>query len=183
MAAAPAPVVPAWLPPAPPDRAPGHDTGAPEPEDTGSRTAVLPPAAGAPVFVDASGRRARLVRRLGIFAGGALIAYLVVIGVNLAMGADVPLTPWPSGSGATRGPAGEDGKPGTRSPSGPAPAASGTVAPGAGTAAGSGPTPSGATPAPGGASPSATPAQPSRTRGKAPATPPGQTRDKPRPNG
>jgi hypothetical protein len=185
-AAAPAPLVPAWLPPAPPG---GHGPDGPEREhehghgheDPGSRTAVLPPAGGAPVFVDASGRRARLVRRLGLLAGAGLIAYLVMIGVNLAMGADVPLTPWPSGSGVTRGPAGDDGKPGTRAPSGPAPAASRPVAPGA--ASGPGSPSSGATPAPDSASPSAMPARPSRTRGKAPATPPGQTRDKPKPHG
>ncbi|MFC5749423.1 hypothetical protein [Actinomadura rugatobispora] len=165
---APAPLVPAWLPPSPPDRVP---------EDTASRTAVLPVADAAPVFVDASGRRARLVRRLGILASVGLLAYLAVIGLNLAMGADAPLTPWPSGSGATREPAGDGGKPGTHSPSGPAPAASSTVAPR------SGASPSGGTTATRSASSSATPAPPSKTRGRAPATPPGQTRGKPKPNG
>ncbi|WP_344590001.1 hypothetical protein [Actinomadura vinacea] len=179
--AAPAPLVPAWLPPEAPqpaaavatDPPPAHGPDAPD-----SRTAVLPVADAAPVFVDASGRRARLVRRLGILAGGGLIAYLVMIGVNLATGADVPLTPWPAEAGATRGPAGGDGKPSTRAPGGPAPAASSTAAVGSGPGSAS---PSG-TPDTGGATPSARPA-PSRTRGKAPATPPGRLRDKPKQNG
>ncbi|WP_433327703.1 hypothetical protein [Spirillospora sp. CA-294931] len=58
------------------------------------------PATGSPVFVDASGRRAKGARRLGVLAGGLLAAYLAVVGTNLMTGADVPLTPWPTGGGS-----------------------------------------------------------------------------------
>jgi hypothetical protein len=140
------------------------------------RTSVLPEGEAPPVFVDVSGRRARLAKRLGILVGGALTAYLVVIGVNLAMDADVPLAPWPAGTGETASPSPGD-RPGTREPS-PDTAGRGsgdgtdsrsTASPTAGT------TSAERSPAP---TPSAV-----RTsqRGKAPGTPPGQTR-KPKTN-
>jgi hypothetical protein len=159
-APAPAPV-PAWLPPVRPAR-PDDE---PEPEDADPQS---------PVFVDASGRRARLVRRLGILAGAALTAYLVVIGVNLAMDADVPLTPWPTGTGETRGPLGDDGKPVGDDPTSKSskPRARDTgarSAPPAGTASDDGTTPA-STPTP------------SKAHGK-PVSPPAHGRDKPKPNG
>jgi hypothetical protein len=125
------------------------------------------------VFEDASGRRARRVRRLGIATGAALVTYLVVIGVNLAMDADVPLTPWPTGTGAAHDPSGggekplsDDKGPNSSAPSGEATGA--RSAPPAGTASS---TPATATPTP------------SRTQhGKAPVTPPAHGRNKPKPN-
>ncbi|GAA4066551.1 hypothetical protein [Actinomadura miaoliensis] len=57
-----------------------------------------------PVFLDVSGRRARLVRRLGLVAGALLTAYLTVLGVNLVAGADVPYTPWPAVKPGTKAP-------------------------------------------------------------------------------
>ncbi|MFG2005849.1 hypothetical protein ACGFNU_42540 [Spirillospora sp. NPDC048911] len=88
--------------------------------------APAPPASAAPVFVDGSGRRARTVRGIGALAGLALIAYLAVVGVNLATGAEVPFTPWPAGKTATRSDKGEQGEPRTRSVS-PRPVGPGTV--------------------------------------------------------
>jgi hypothetical protein len=51
------------------------------------------------VFVDASGRRRRLIRRMGLAVAALLMGYLVVVGVGLFVGADVPLTPWPGRGG------------------------------------------------------------------------------------
>jgi hypothetical protein len=48
----------------------------------------------APVFVDASGGRARLGRRLGLLAGALLVVFLGSLGLGMTTGADVPLTPW-----------------------------------------------------------------------------------------
>lgn len=45
--------------------------------------------------MDPTGRRARIVRRTGIALGCVLAAYLVLVGVGLATGIRVPLTPWP----------------------------------------------------------------------------------------
>ncbi|MFI0452951.1 hypothetical protein [Actinomadura sp. 6N118] len=90
------------------------DEPAPAPVTTVTIAPALPEPSG-PVFVDGSGRRALTVRGIGALAGIALIAYLAVVGVNLATGAEVPFTPWPSGNTATdadkRGP---DGKSRTR---------------------------------------------------------------------
>jgi hypothetical protein len=63
-----------------------------------------------PVFVDATGRRARIARRVGIALGCVVAAYLVLVGIGLATGTRVPLTPWPETkhSKSGRGPA-EDG--------------------------------------------------------------------------
>ncbi|MFF5259091.1 hypothetical protein ACFY4C_09095 [Actinomadura viridis] len=114
-----------------------------------------------PVFVDASGRRGRLLRRAGLGAGTALVLYLGAVGVSLVAGADVPLTPW-TGSGHGTGE-------GTRQPPG-------------GEVTSRAPRPSGATtrmpaPAPGsGEGTSRTPAPPSGgTAAPAPAPEPGGT--------
>jgi hypothetical protein len=48
----------------------------------------------ASVFVDASGVRARLGRRLGLLAGALLVVFLGSLGLGMTTGADVPLTPW-----------------------------------------------------------------------------------------
>ncbi|MCP2338047.1 hypothetical protein [Actinomadura rupiterrae] len=48
----------------------------------------------APVFVDLSGRRRRLGRRIGMVCGGFLIAFLVAMVIGVATGASVPGTPW-----------------------------------------------------------------------------------------
>ncbi|WP_153537260.1 hypothetical protein [Actinomadura macrotermitis] len=51
-----------------------------------------------PVFVDSTGRRARLGRRVGLVLAGLLVSFLGSIGIIVATGASVPLTPW-SGHG------------------------------------------------------------------------------------
>jgi hypothetical protein len=48
----------------------------------------------APVFVDASGWRARVGRRLGLVAGALLIVFLGALGLGMTTGTSVPLTPW-----------------------------------------------------------------------------------------
>lgn len=53
-----------------------------------------PTKAAAPVFVDASGWRARLGRRLGLLAGSLLLVFLAALGLGMTTGTDVPLTPW-----------------------------------------------------------------------------------------
>ncbi|WP_433181351.1 hypothetical protein [Actinoallomurus sp. CA-150999] len=70
-------------------------------------TEVLEPE---PVFVDATGRRARIARGAGIALGCVVAAYLLLVGIGLATGTRVPLTPWPETKHAKsgRGPA-EDG--------------------------------------------------------------------------
>lgn len=50
--------------------------------------------AAAPVFVDASGWRSRLGRRLGLLTGSLLIVFLGALGLGMTTGTDVPLTPW-----------------------------------------------------------------------------------------
>jgi hypothetical protein len=47
-----------------------------------------------PVFVDASGRRRRVVRRAGLALGVALAVFVVLLVVGVATGSGVPLTPW-----------------------------------------------------------------------------------------
>ncbi|HEX6472451.1 MAG TPA: hypothetical protein VF069_25385 [Streptosporangiaceae bacterium] len=49
----------------------------------------------APVFVDVTGRRRRLVRHLALIACVLVAAYVGVVGVGLLVGARAPLTPWP----------------------------------------------------------------------------------------
>ncbi|WP_433144669.1 hypothetical protein ACQPZ8_00560 [Actinomadura nitritigenes] len=49
---------------------------------------------GAPVFVDATGRRHRLARRIGLLAGALLVVFLGALGIGAATGAAVPGTPW-----------------------------------------------------------------------------------------
>ncbi|WP_433228473.1 hypothetical protein [Actinomadura formosensis] len=56
----------------------------------------------APVFVDVSGWRARLGRRLGLAAGALLVVFLGALGLGLTTGADVPLTPWSESSAHPR---------------------------------------------------------------------------------
>lgn len=48
----------------------------------------------APVFVDASGWRARLGRRLGLLVGALLVVFLGALGLGMTTGTNVPLTPW-----------------------------------------------------------------------------------------
>ncbi|SNT49773.1 hypothetical protein SAMN05443665_103616 [Actinomadura meyerae] len=65
----------------------------PEPRaDPGTETKPL--TAAEPVFVDASGWRTRLGRRLGLLTGALLIVFLGALGLGMTTGTDVPLTPW-----------------------------------------------------------------------------------------
>jgi hypothetical protein len=56
-------------------------------------TEVLEPE---PVFVDRTGRRRRLTRKVGIAIGCLLTVYLAVVAFGLAGGAGAPMTPWPA---------------------------------------------------------------------------------------
>ncbi|WP_147312200.1 hypothetical protein [Thermomonospora umbrina] len=140
----------------------GRSPGSADIRVAGSKTDVLaPPPSGSvevriagedpsPVFVDSSGRRARVVRRLGVGASVALAAYLAAVGVSLVAGAEVPLTPWTGGSGET---APDDDGPDRRRPGGPDAARLG----GAGVASPGVPQPSAGT-RPGGTGPGGSPA-------------------------
>lgn len=67
-------------------------------------------AAAGPVFVDLSGRRARLLRHAGVVAGTAVLGYTALLGAGFSGGTTLaPDTPVP-GSGATAGPADRDAK-------------------------------------------------------------------------
>ncbi|MCO5972043.1 hypothetical protein [Actinoallomurus soli] len=119
-----------------------------------------------PVFVDPTGRRARIMRRTGIALGCLIAGYLVLVAVGMATGARVPLTPWPQTrhSASGHGHAGQllmprggadgslpsGGPTGHRSPSGPAQTGRASGSPKAGAA----PT-TGTSPAPGSATPTA----------------------------
>ncbi|WP_344260814.1 hypothetical protein [Actinomadura napierensis] len=74
------------------------------------------------MFVDATGRRRRLSRRIGLAAGGVLVVFLGALGIGAATGAAVPVTPWDGPSahprvgghqstGARAGKGGATGKP------------------------------------------------------------------------
>ncbi|GAA4238912.1 hypothetical protein GCM10022254_56840 [Actinomadura meridiana] len=63
--------------------------------DTPLGTRPLPPVTETePVFVDATGGRARFGRRLGLAAGAVLVVFTGAVGIGLATGPNVPLTPW-----------------------------------------------------------------------------------------
>lgn len=55
-----------------------------------------------PVFVDATGLRARLGRRFGLAAGAVLVVFLGALGLGMATGPSVPLTPWSEPSSRPR---------------------------------------------------------------------------------
>ncbi|MFB4304817.1 hypothetical protein [Actinomadura sp. GTD37] len=59
-----------------------------------SATATRPLPEAAPVFVDASGWRARFGRRLGLLTGALLVVFLGALGLGMTTGPDMPLTPW-----------------------------------------------------------------------------------------
>ena len=74
------------------------------------------------MFTDLSGRRLRRMRRLGVGAGVALLACLIVMAVGLLGGPRVPVLPWSSGkAGAFSDLPGAAGK-ARSSPASPAPA-------------------------------------------------------------
>ncbi|HEU5159684.1 MAG TPA: hypothetical protein VFU43_22005 [Streptosporangiaceae bacterium] len=86
--------------------------------------------AAAPVFVDVTGRRRRIVRHLVLIAALFATAYLSVVGVGLLVGADAPLTPWPGQ--ARHSPdvdAGLTGGPPGRAVGGPSPPSSAATSP------------------------------------------------------
>ncbi|MBG6087599.1 hypothetical protein [Actinomadura viridis] len=139
-------------------------------------------AKGSPVFVDASGRRARLLRRTGLGAGAALVLYLGAVGVSLVAGADVPLTPWTgSGHGTAEGTRQPTGGERTSQAPRPSDATARTRAPASGGGAGTSRAPvppSGGTAAPAPEPGGTATAVPGGTRGNGNPTPPGFDRRK-----
>jgi hypothetical protein len=69
----------------------------------------------APVFVDLTGRRRRVVQHVVFLAGLLVAAYLSVMGLGLLAGSGAPLMPWPGhapqGQDADAGGPGSTGKP------------------------------------------------------------------------
>ncbi|MEU9067850.1 hypothetical protein AB0E06_05120 [Streptomyces sp. NPDC048109] len=99
-----------------------------------------------PVFVDSTGRRARLLRRLGLLLGAVCVGYTAVLGLAfMGVGISVnpsSLLPFGAGGGGGGGGGGPEGGPGpggtrpqgggaapTDVPPSPAPAASASAAP------------------------------------------------------
>ncbi|MEU1792105.1 hypothetical protein ABZ553_40785 [Streptomyces sparsogenes] len=81
------------------------DTTADEAADT-----TADEAAEGPVFVDLSGRRARMLRHAGVVAGSVVLGYTALLGAGFSGGTAVaPDTQLPD-SGATTDPAGRDSK-------------------------------------------------------------------------
>ncbi|GAA2347388.1 hypothetical protein GCM10010246_37710 [Streptomyces cuspidosporus] len=94
-----------------PDGAPDEtmDKAPDEATDEAPDTAAAEAAEG-PVFVDLSGRRARLLRHAGVVAGSVVLGYTALLGAGFSGGTAVaPDTQLPD-SGATTGPAGRDSK-------------------------------------------------------------------------
>ncbi|MEU1665558.1 hypothetical protein ABZ547_18480 [Streptomyces sparsogenes] len=98
-----------------PDRAPDEatdkapDEATDEAPDKAADTAADEAAEG-PVFVDLSGRRARLLRHAGVVAGSVVLGYTALLGAGFSGGTAVaPDTQLPD-SGATTDPAGRDSK-------------------------------------------------------------------------
>ncbi|MEV4254756.1 hypothetical protein AB0J52_16525 [Spirillospora sp. NPDC049652] len=187
---APGTITPAWSAPTGP--APAKAPAGP----------AAPGATGpAPVFVDLSGRRRRMGRRVGIACGGLIAAFLLAMGIGVATGANVPGTPWKAAPGAQHkksqapvlqpksiphGQNGSGGRPPVAAPSGAVPPGAVPTGPNRRTTGGRGPAPSGSSgpstaPKPSSSvqpTGSATPA-PSATRtrpGHGQVTPPGQTK-------
>ncbi|RSS06332.1 hypothetical protein EF913_04175 [Streptomyces sp. WAC04189] len=112
-----------------------------------------------PVFVDNSGRRARLLRRLGLLLGAVCVGYAAVLGLAfLGIGTSLnPSSLLPFGGGQDGGgpaPGGGTGPQGGALPTGPPP----TGAPPSGAPAAPGPTASPPPTAPPGPSPPTPPA-------------------------
>ena len=85
------------------------------------RTTVRPQ--DGPVFVDSSGRRAKLLRRAGVLLGTLCVGYAAVLGLAFMGGISLtpsPLRPFEGGPAAGAGPGG-----GARPGHGPAPGGSG----------------------------------------------------------
>ncbi|GAA5213106.1 hypothetical protein [Streptomyces thinghirensis] len=114
-----------------------------------------------PVFVDNSGRRARLLRRLGLLVGVVCVGYAAVLGLAfMGIGTSVSpssLLPFGGGQDAGPGPGGGAGPQGGLMPTGTPPTGAATPPTGG---------PSGAPAAPSGATASATPS----TTASAPAS-------------
>ncbi|MBC6457809.1 hypothetical protein [Actinomadura sp. HBU206391] len=140
---------------------------------------IQPPA---PVFVDATGRRRRLTRRVGVISAGLLAGYLALVGVGLFAGADLPMTPWPGNGGGKNGIGAEPGhqrksktpSPDAHSGTAPAPTSPGVsppslTAPRQTATPGTGPTAT--TSAPGKAGAHATPRAVGRTKSANPRKP------------
>ncbi|MEU0807128.1 hypothetical protein [Streptomyces sp. NPDC005970] len=63
-----------------------------------------------PVFVDLSGRRARLLRHAGLVAGAAVLGYTALLGAGFSGSTTLAPDTLVPGSGATAAPAARDGK-------------------------------------------------------------------------
>ncbi|MFJ2951958.1 hypothetical protein ACIO8H_30680 [Streptomyces sp. NPDC087226] len=88
-----------------------------------------------PVFVDSSGRRARLLRRIGLLLGTVCAGYAVVLGLAfLGIGTSVTpasLLPFQDGAGPGGGAGPRDGTPPTGTPPVPPTATAGAPTPAA----------------------------------------------------
>ncbi|MFJ9741131.1 hypothetical protein [Streptomyces sp. NPDC101166] len=115
-----------------------------------------------PVFVDNSGRRSKLLRRIGLLVGVGCLTYAVVLGAAF-MGWGASLTPsslLPFGGNGQGGPGGQGGPSGQGPGGGPPDGGAGGAGDQAALPGGARPSaPSGSSPAPGpaSASPSSTP--------------------------
>jgi hypothetical protein len=135
-----------------------------------SRRETQPAAEAEPVFVDASGRRRKLLRRASLIAVVAVSGYAVVLGLSFLGGPLPPNALLPIGGGPGSSAAGAPTGPGstgsTRSAA-PTNAATGGTVPGA--------APSATNPAASLVKPSPSPSASSSPTGHKPTAPPGQT--------
>ncbi|MFH8973075.1 hypothetical protein [Streptomyces sp. NPDC017890] len=96
-----------------------------------------------PVFVDASGRRARLLRRLGLLVGAVCVGYAAVLGLAfMGIGTSVSpssLLPFGGGQDGGPGPGGGAGPQGGLMPTGTPPTGAATRPSGAPTGAATAP--------------------------------------------
>ncbi|MGP4023136.1 hypothetical protein [Actinomadura sp. 3N407] len=135
------------------------------------------------VFVDATGWRARLGRRLGLGAGAVLVVFLGALGLGMTTGPSVPLTSWSDPSPDPRvepgTPVMPPANPRERGAASPEPTRQAAARPGGG---GQGTAPSAPPAAPPAATPPATPTPASTAshpgRGRSTANPPGWERKK-----
>ncbi|MDX3225865.1 hypothetical protein [Streptomyces sp. ME19-01-6] len=74
-------------------------------ERTPARLLAADDATAGPVFVDLSGRRARLLRQAGVIAGAAVLGYTALLGAGFSGGTSVAPDTLAPGPGAATDPA------------------------------------------------------------------------------